>query len=115
MLFVFLSFALSLSIRDCRQTFNVLHYGAIGDGVTLNTISFRKAVQAASDEATRFSDAAEGYTCVVVPKGSFLTGGFVLSSNVALYLDRHAIIIASDDPTQYPVIESVTWDTGPVR
>jgi hypothetical protein len=57
--------------------FNILDYGAVGDGKTLNTA----AIQAAIDAC--FND--KGGT-VLVPAGDFLSGTLELKSNVTLHI-----------------------------
>jgi len=72
--------------------FNILDYGAKGDGETLNTA----AIQAAID-----SCAANKGGTVLVPSGNFLTGALVLKSNVALHLAPTAVILASTNEKDY--------------
>src|SRR6266542_3843492 len=60
-------------------TFNVLSYGAVGNGSTDNTAAFRRAVDACN---------AAGGGTVVVPSGTYVTGAIYLKSNVNLRLDR---------------------------
>ena len=52
-----------------KDTFNILNYGAIPDGVTLNTKSINSAIDACS---------AKGGGVVLVPQGYWLTGPIVL-------------------------------------
>jgi polygalacturonase len=66
---------------------NILDYGAVGDGVTVNT----KAIQAAID--------AGGI--VHIPAGVFVTGTIHLRSNGGLYLDHGAVLKASHDHADY--------------
>jgi len=75
-------------------TFCVTNYGARGDGRTLNTAAFQKAIDAC---------AAAGGGTVFVPAGSFLTGPFTLASSLNLHLDKNARILLSDDLAAYPV------------
>jgi polygalacturonase len=85
-------FMLALPLR--AVTFNILEYGAVGDGNTLNTVAIQKAVDTA---------AAAGGGTVLVPAGKFLTGPFILASGINLELARDAIILISDDRDSYPV------------
>ncbi len=62
-------------------------FGAIGDGHTLNTDAFRKAIHAV-DQA--------GGGRLIVPTGIFRTGPFVLCSNLNLFLETGAMIQAPD-------------------
>jgi hypothetical protein len=71
--------------------FNVLDYGAAGDGKTINTAAFRKAVRAA---------AGKGGT-VYVPPGTFVTGTIRLESCITLELAQGAQILGSPDLADY--------------
>lgn len=71
---------------------NILLYGAVGDGKTLNT----ESIQAAIDEAFK-----EGGGKVVVPKGRFLSGSIVLKSGVELYLEKKGVLLGSTNPEHY--------------
>lgn len=75
--------ARSMDIRD---------FGAVGDGVTLNTSAFQKAI----DELARV-----GGGHVVVPQGVWLTGPIELRSNIDLHVERNAIIFFSPDRSLY--------------
>ena len=72
-------------------------YLAVGDGKTMNT----KALQKALDEA-------DGRV-VYIPNGRYLTGALTLHSGTELYLEKEAVIMGSDDPTDYlPLVPSRT-------
>lgn len=66
---------------------NILDFGAVADGKTVNT----KAIQAAIDA---------GGT-VVVPKGEFVTGTLYLKSNGGLHLEAGAVLKASHNREDY--------------
>ncbi len=72
-------------------SYNVRDFGAVGDGVTLDT----KALQSAIDRC-----ASQGGT-VFVPAGNFLTGSIDLKSNVDLYIAAGAVILGSKDLKDY--------------
>jgi len=86
--------------------FNVRSFGAVGDGKALDTNSINKAIEAA---------AASGGT-VYFPSGNYLCHSIHLKSNVALYLDRGATIVAADSPPPgssgpgYDAAEPNQWD-----
>ncbi|KAK1310735.1 putative polygalacturonase [Acorus calamus] len=42
---------------------------------------------------------------LVVPKGRWVTGSFNLTSNFTLYLEEGAVILGSQDPKEWPLIE----------
>ena len=73
--------------------FNVRDYGATGDGRTLETAAFRRAVAAC---------AAAGGGEVVVPPGRYLTGTIELKSRVGLEVGAGAVILGSENPADYP-------------
>lgn len=72
-----------VSIADC---------GAVGDGMTLCTDAFTKAIS----KLTKL-----GGGRVVVPEGVWLTGPIMLKDNIELHLDRNAIISFSPDKRLY--------------
>jgi hypothetical protein len=69
---------------------SVASFGAIGDGRTLNTAAFARAV--ARIERRR---GARGGTLLYVPPGVWLTGPFNLTSHMTLFLARGAVIRAT--------------------
>ena len=72
----------TLPVIPPRQ-FNILDYGALGDGVATNTDPLQAAIAAA--------DLAGGGT-VEIPRGTFLCGPIHLASGVRLKLDDGAIL-----------------------
>jgi len=78
---------------DKGPLFNVLAYGAVGDGKRLNT----QALQAAID-----ASAAAGGGTVYFPAGNYLSGTIVLKSHVGLYLEAGATILGSRNLADYP-------------
>jgi polygalacturonase len=68
-----------------KRTFRLTNYDAVGDGKTLNTAAFTKAITAV---------AAAGGGRLVVPQGVFLTAPFKLCSNLDLHLEAGAVIKA---------------------
>ena len=86
-----------------KDTVNITQFGAVPDGVTLNT----KAINAAIDECSR-----KGGGVVNVPAGLWLTGPVVLRSNVNFHIDRAAILQFTSDKDQYPIIAG-NWEGHP--
>jgi len=84
---------------------DVKAFGAKGDGKTLDTPSINKAIEAA---------AAAGGGAVAFPAGNYLCFSIHLKSNVELYLDPGATIIAADTPEGgaggYDAAEPNRWD-----
>ena len=64
-----------------KDTFNIVSYGAVNDGVTLNTKSINNAITACSQK---------GGGVVVIPRGLWLTGPIELKNNVNLHLKSDA-------------------------
>lgn len=75
------------------REFDVLNFGARGDGTTDCTEAFRKAIAECR---------SAGGGRVIVPNGDFLTGAIHLRSGVNLHLQEGATIRFSRDPRQYP-------------
>ena len=80
-----------------KKTVSLTRYGAKGDGKTLCTEAFSKAI----DELSR-----QGGGRLSVPQGVWFTGPIVLKSHVDLHLEKGAVILFSGDMDLYPVIET---------
>lgn len=78
--------AVKLSLENESNEINILDFGAVPDGKTMNTAAIQKAID---------SCARKGGGKVIVPGGTFLTGGFSLKSNVNLHLTENAVILGS--------------------
>lgn len=78
---------------------SVASFGGSGDGRTLNTAAFARAVAAIERRA------APGGAELYVPPGVWLTGPFNLTSRMTLFLARGAVIRATQDTTSWPLIE----------
>jgi len=68
---------------------NVRNFGATGDGATIDTPAINRAIATA---------AASGGGTVVVPAGTYACYSIHLKSNVCLYLDQGATILAASVP-----------------
>ncbi len=91
---------MDLPDRHARCAFNVLDYGAVGDGQALNT----QAIQAAI-EACRMA----GGGTVHVPAGVYVTGPIFFRSDVTLHLDAGAALLGSENLADYPVVNG-RWE-----
>lgn len=60
---------------------SITEFGAVADGITLNTEAFDKAIKAVAEK---------GGGKVIVPAGLWLTGPIVLQSNINLYLEENS-------------------------
>ena len=76
---------------------NILDFGAIADGQTVNT----EAIQAAIDAC-----ASVGGGVVTVPAGVFVSGTIWLKSHVELHLEMGALLKASTNLADYCTVES---------
>ncbi len=72
-----------------RGFLNVRAFGATGDGKTIDTPAINRAIAAAASSC--------GGT-VVVPAGVYACYSIHLKSNVCLYLDQGAVILAASTP-----------------
>jgi polygalacturonase len=73
--------------------YNIVDYGAVGNGTTLCTEAIQKAVDACAE--------AGGGT-VYIPAGKYLSGVIFLKSNVTLRIERGATLLASTDFEHFP-------------
>jgi len=80
-----------------KDTVNVMDFGAVADGYTLNTVAINKAIESCEKN---------GGGVVLIPRGSFVTGPVIMKSNINLHLDRGALVIFSSDFNQYPLVVS---------
>lgn len=80
-----------------NNTFSITDFGAVGDGVMLNSDAFRRAIEAASEK---------GGGTVVIPRGIWLTGPIILKSNIRMHAEEGALILFSPDKSLYPLIET---------
>ena len=82
------------------RTISISDHGAVGDGDTLNTQAFAKAIAACAE--------AGGGT-VLVPPGIWLSGAIHLRSNVNLHVQKGAVIRFSTNPEDYLPAVFVRW------
>lgn len=93
--FILGQFVLTLLLTMCsmvavakKQVFNIMDYGAVGDGVTLTHEAINKAI----DDAV-----SKGGGRVVVPSGDYLCGSIRMKSNIELHFEPGARIIAAPE------------------
>ncbi len=96
--FIFLTMLVTRA--DASPDYNVLQYGAKGDGHTLCTSAFQKAVDACSKA---------GGGKIVFPKGKYLTGPVFLKSNVHMEIEAGAVLLFDDSILQTPTIDG-SWE-----
>jgi polygalacturonase len=73
--------------KGMAAAFDVRAFGAKGDGKTLDTPAFNKAIAAA---------AKAGGGTVTIPAGTYLCTSIHLQSNITLYVDQGATVLAAD-------------------
>ena len=83
---ILLLHAISCFADDGPSFFNVRNYGAVGDGIYLDSKAINAAIIAASN--------AGGGT-VYIPAGNYLSGSIHLKSDITLCIDQGATIIAA--------------------
>ncbi|MGB4576225.1 MAG: glycoside hydrolase family 28 protein [Paludibacter sp.] len=81
-----------------KYSVRVTDFGAMGDGVTLNTKAFEQAIKNVSEK---------GGGTVIVPEGIWLTGPITLLSNINLFTEQNAYVLFTPDFNQYPVIDAI--------
>lgn len=81
-----------LYAQSPSRNYDITHFGAISDGITINT----EAIQKAIDQCH-----ADGGGNVLIPKGEFVTGSICLKDNVMLLLDSAAVLLGSTKRTDY--------------
>ncbi|KDO73853.1 hypothetical protein CISIN_1g0214491mg, partial [Citrus sinensis] len=78
--------------------FNLTDFGGVGDGVTLNTEAFQRAVYAISKLGKK------GGGQLNVPPGRWLTAPFNLTSHMTLFLADDAEILAIENEKYWPLM-----------
>ena len=84
-----------------ERIFNPRQFGALGDGITLDT----KAIQAAIDEAGIAAERG-AKTIVVLSKGIYLTSSLFLKSHMEFRMEEGAILLGTTDESQYPIMHT---------
>ena len=75
------------------KIYDIRDFGAVADGVTMNT----KAIQDAIDAAHQ-----AGGGKVIVADGTYKTGTLILKDEVELHLESNATILGSEKCEDYP-------------
>jgi polygalacturonase len=79
-----------------KDTFNIVDYGAKGDGPSLNTTAINRTIIACS---------GKGGGVVLIPPGIWKTGPITLKSNVNLCISKSSVLQFTEDKSQYHLIE----------
>lgn len=79
------------------RNFNIIEFGAVGNGVINNSEAINKAIEQCS---------LSGGGTVIVPRGIWLTGPIYLKSNVNLHTEEGALVTFTGNFDDYPLILS---------
>ncbi|XP_022151862.1 probable polygalacturonase isoform X2 [Momordica charantia] len=94
------SFCKLINVAEIRpHSVSITDFGAVGDGITLNTKAFQNAIFYLNS----FAD--KGGAKLLVPAGRWLTGSFDLISHLTLWLDKDAVILGSTISNDWPVVK----------
>lgn len=80
-----------------RQDYDIMKFGAVNDGKTINTFPIQQAIDKC---------AADGGGRVIIPNGTFRTGTIYLKNNVVLYLSAGAILSGSTAKQDFSKMEN---------
>ena len=83
------------------KEFSINDFGAVADGVTMNTEAINNAITACNDA---------GGGMVIIPQGKYLTGSVHLKSNVNLHLNDNAVLLFSTNPKDYLPVVLTRWE-----
>lgn len=86
-------------MKNRADVVSIVDFGGVGDGRTLNTVAFRKAIKRIEKMKSR------GGTQLYIPSGVWLTGCFNLTSHMTLFLAKDAVIRATQ-VTILPLLSS---------
>ncbi|KAA6329299.1 Exo-poly-alpha-D-galacturonosidase [termite gut metagenome] len=91
-----------------KADYNVMDYGAVSNGIMMNTEAIQKAINECHQN---------GGGKVVIPKGTFLSGTLYMKDNVNLHIEAGAILKGSfsfddypDNPVKY--VNSFSYPNG---
>ena len=87
---------IALPCCAANSGFNIRDYGAVGDGITLDTIAIQKALDAAAVSGGQ----------VYLPSGRYLSGTIQLRSGVTFYLEAGARLIGTTNLNEYRTPQS---------
>jgi polygalacturonase len=82
------------------DTFNVVKYGAVADGLTASTAAIQQAIDACGQK---------GGGVVLLPRGHWRTGPLTMRSNVNLHLASGAFVQFSNQLVDYKLIKT-NWE-----
>lgn len=83
------------------NTYNIVDFGAKGDGITDNTQFINRTIEACT---------LRGGGTVIIPEGTFLTGSILLRSKVNLFLESNAVVKGINNLEKYRSISDLNQD-----
>jgi hypothetical protein len=101
--FIICAAAIMAGVNVYAVDVNIKNYGAVGDGITLNTAAIQKAI----DECSK-----GGGGKVIFPEGRFLSGTIAIKNNVTLELQKDAVLLGSTDVNDYQNLDPFTEGLG---
>lgn len=90
----------SLNIFSQSGTYNVIDFGAAGDGKTLCTEAIQKTIDACAED---------GGGKVIIPSGKYLTGPLFLKSDMTIEVFPGATILFDDTIENCPIVDG-RWE-----
>ena len=90
---LFLSFVFNYTFSKETSIYDITDYGAVGNGVKLNTQQIQNAVNECAEN---------GGGTVYIPAGVYVTGTLQLFDNINLYLEAGSEIKGSPNLSDYP-------------
>lgn len=98
--FLFVSQA---TMAASTKTYNVLDFGVVADGSTVNTPAIQKLIDDCS---------AKGGGTVFFPEGQFVSGTILIKDNVTLHLDEKAELLGSANIADYQLVDPFRTGNG---
>lgn len=95
---------LFLAVATPTATFDVLEFGAVGDGAAVDSVAVRRTFAACS--------AAGGGIVRFAANHQYLTGPFNISSNTTVLVEENATVLGNPDKSDWPVIQPLPWMGG---
>ena len=93
MFLLIIFFICEIGMARSSENYSVMDFGAVNNGITLNTLAFNMAIE----ECSR-----NGGGTVIVPAGTYRSGTILMKDNVELHLESGATILASTDTVDFP-------------
>lgn len=109
----FVFFLQGIGLIVGQKVCSITDFGAIGDGITLNTRAMTEAVSACSRDSAFDYDTSNKNTVLVPSGGTFLTGSFLMASGIDLHVEEGAMLLGSTSEEDYPLIDILpSYGTG---